>query len=115
MKKAFTLVEMLVVLAIVAILAAMVIGHMVDAGKGKKIPVQLPTSTNLLEKVAPPASAGYDVQLLFMIDGMKVYRFYDNGRYIYVVDGRNSKTGWVEMTPAGKTVISVPQEVQTVK
>ncbi len=90
------------------------------------VPVKsLLPSTNVLEKVTPATDPGqivtvtdpgpYDVRLLFMIDGMKVYRFTDGGHYVYVVDGRNSKTAWKEATPVGKTVVMTPMEVPTVK
>lgn len=115
MKKAFTFIEFLIVVAIAAILLALVIGHYMKAGKGIPVATQYPSSTNSLERAKPPTSAGYDVQLLFMINGMRIYRFYDNGRYIYVADGRDSKTSWEETTPAGKAVITTLQEVQTVK
>lgn len=110
MKKAFTIIELLVVIAIIAI-AAMLFPVLVRKGRGQPVPVQTPVGN--LE--APKQPSGYDVQLLFMINGMKIYRFYDNGKYVYVADGRDSKTAWDDTELAGKTLVVVPQEVQTVK
>ena len=105
-KKAFTLVELLVIIAIIGILAAMVAGVVNKRRQGVAKKVQ--TSV-------PQTGKGYDVQMLFMIDGMKVYRFTDGGRYIYVVDGRNSKTVWNESTQVGKVSYDTPVQVETVK
>jgi prepilin-type N-terminal cleavage/methylation domain-containing protein len=113
--KAFTLIELLLVIAIVAILAALIVGKAFKTGKGVPVKTQLP-STNVLEKVVNSTDPGpYDVRLLFMINGLKVYRFTDGGRFIYVADGRESRTSWQDSTLVGKTVVMVPQEVQTVK
>jgi hypothetical protein len=35
----------------------------------------------------------FQVELLFVHDGVRVYRFQDNGRYIYYTDARG-KTEW---------------------
>lgn len=103
MKKAFTLVEVLVIVAIIAVLAAVTIPAVIGYKQGK------PEATHLYN------SSDYDVQLLFTIHDLKVYRFYDQGRCIYFVDGRNSGTAWNEVQMFGKTSVSTPVEVPTVK
>jgi hypothetical protein len=50
------------------------------------------------------------VSLLLEHDGIKVYRFYDNGTYIYYIDARGEAM-WRKNL--GKT--TVPVEVETVK
>lgn len=109
----FTLVEMLVVIAIIGILAAMLVGFLNKRGKGVPVKVSSPTPATGAKVNASIDS--YDVQLLFTVSGMKVYRFSDAGHYVYIVDGRNSKANWVEITPNGKSSTEVPVESDTVK
>jgi len=52
---------------------------------------------------------GVTVSLLFEHDGVKVYRFYDNGYYVYYTDARG-KTAWEHSN--GKT--SSPRGVETI-
>lgn len=52
----------------------------------------------------------YEVRLLFEVDGVKVYRFYDDGHYIYFTNtSGHVKYEYTQM--AGKTVIT--DEVNT--
>ena len=62
------------------------------------------------DPVATSSTNNPDVQvsLLFEHDGVKVYRFYDDGSYIYYTDARGS-TMWRENR--GKT--TKPVEVET--
>jgi hypothetical protein len=48
-----------------------------------------------------------DVSLLFEKDGIKVYRFIDNGRFVYYTDARG-KTSWD--TVQGKTTVRTSVE-----
>lgn len=34
--------------------------------------------------------SNYDLQLIFVNDGVKVYKFYDKGRWVYYIDARGS-------------------------
>lgn len=54
-------------------------------------------------------NSNISIDLLFEHDGVKVYRFFDNGHYIYYTDARG-KTEWVQKE--GKTSRIV--EVETV-
>jgi len=103
-----TLVEVLVLIAIIAILAAMAAGFLKKTHQGVPVKVTPPVAT----QVSMPAS-NYDVQFLFTISGMKVYRFSDNGHYVYIVDGRNSKASYTDTISTGKSSVSVPVEAQT--
>lgn len=60
--------------------------------------------------VASTNNPDFRVSLLFEHDGVKVYRFTDNGRYIYYTDARG-KTDWKQTT--GK--VSTPVSVETVE
>lgn len=52
------------------------------------------------------------VELLFEKDGVKVYRFYDNGRAIYYTDARGC-TQWSEYHNTGKSSYTVQRRVET--
>ena len=56
------------------------------------------------------SNTNFDVELLFVNDGVKVYRFYDAGRYRYYTDARGS-VQWSEQS--GKTTTT--QEIPTAK
>ena len=58
---------------------------------------------------SPTNNKEFDVALLFEHDGVKVYRFFDNGGYRYYTDARG-KTIWQQSN--GKT--NWPVEIETV-
>ena len=55
-----------------------------------------------------------EVELLFEKDGVKVYRFTDNGRYIYYTDARG-RTEWTTTHNNGKTSTTRRHGVETVE
>lgn len=55
-----------------------------------------------------------NVELLFEKDGVKVYRFTDNGRYIYYTDARG-RTEWTTTHSNGKTSTTRRHGVETVE
>lgn len=55
-----------------------------------------------------------NVDLLFEHEGVKVYRFVDNGRYVYYSDARGS-VEWTEVKRVGKSTIIESNKVDTVK
>lgn len=54
------------------------------------------------------AEVDYRITLLFEVDGIKVYKFYDNGQYVYFTNA-NGHTGYsyLQYNPATKTSTSV--------
>lgn len=61
-------------------------------------------------EVSQKETDSYEVRLLFEVDGVKVYRFYDDGHYIYFTNTSGQvKYEYTQM--AGKTVIT--DEVNT--
>lgn len=67
-----------------------------------------PTGTQV--KVSQKETDCYEVRLLFEVDGVKVYRFYDDGHYIYFTNtSGHVKYEYTEMV--GKTVTT--DEVNT--
>ncbi len=55
-----------------------------------------------------------DVVLLFEHDGIKVYRFVDDGEYVYFIDCRG-ETKYSYQVQDGKTTKTVNKSIQTVK
>lgn len=54
------------------------------------------------------AEVDYQITLLFEVDGIKVYKFHDSGRYVYFTNA-NGHTGYsyLQYNPATKTSTSV--------
>lgn len=55
-----------------------------------------------------------DVDLLFEKDGIRVYRFTDNGRFIYYTDARG-RTEWTTSHSNGKSTTTRKHSVETVE
>lgn len=63
-------------------------------------------------KVERTDNAEFSVGLLFVHEGIKVYRFKDNGRFIYYTDARGA-TFWNTTRQSGKTRVLENHEVNT--
>ncbi len=56
-----------------------------------------------IEKTKPENNRSYDVEYLFEHDGCKVYRFMDNGRYVYFTNCNGNVTSIENDSTATRT------------
>lgn len=54
------------------------------------------------------------VDLIFEHDGIKAYRFWNNGHYVYYTDARGI-TQWEDTERQGKRTIRIPMQNETAK
>ena len=57
------------------------------------------------------AKADFNIEFLFECDGVKMYRFYDRGRYRYFTTGNGKMTDSTYVKNAGKSVVKVDDTV----
>ena len=57
------------------------------------------------EEVKRSSNASYKVERLFEVDGVTVYRFLDNGRYIYFTN-RTGEAGYTYRRKSGKAHVT---------
>jgi hypothetical protein len=67
-------------------------------------------STKTTEKTNDEIVSSKEVELLFEYDGVKVYRFYDHGRYIYFTN-TSGRVEYTRLYHVGKTICT--EKVQT--
>jgi prepilin-type N-terminal cleavage/methylation domain-containing protein len=80
MKRAFTLVEVMIVVVIVAFLASIVITTIMEIRKHDKNKSESTCISFVNNNVSVNLNK-YDVKFLFEVDGVKMYRFYDQEAY----------------------------------
>jgi hypothetical protein len=85
----------------VGVLSIALLGSVVLSGCAKD-PISTERSNN----------SQIEVELLFEKDGVKLYRFTDEGRYIYYTDARG-RTEWTTAHGNGKTTTTRKHQVET--
>ena len=89
MKKAFTLIELIIVVAIISILASLLIPALKLARERSKAKHAVPPLEVMEKPVIPETNVtvekntdtDYDVTFIFKINGISFYRFYDQKSY----------------------------------
>jgi prepilin-type N-terminal cleavage/methylation domain-containing protein len=89
MKKGFTLVELMIVISVMGLIAAIAVPFLVNVKQGNNVDSD---GNNIIVKVdAKEAERNrYQVNYMFEVDGVKMYRFYEGGNNHYFTIGQTT-------------------------